>query len=194
MKYLLLMGASGSGKTTLAKKLEEQMPNKFKRIIQCTTRQIRNGETNNVDYKFIPKSDYKRIREYMTARVEKQFKPNYYGTLLNDLAKDNNIWNIIVVSIEGFVDFIKNGPIKADDEVVLMNIIINNNSDVSRPERSPITEQEENIKTIDGLKVNGELPCKNNKVHLIEIQHHELAKIRDDVDKLTKYICKKLTK
>ena len=54
-KLLLIMGKSGSGKTTLAETLEKIKPNKYKRVVQYTTRDMRENETDGVEYNFITK-------------------------------------------------------------------------------------------------------------------------------------------
>lgn len=57
-KTVVLVGRMCSGKTTLAKALEEKG---FKRIITYTTRPMRDGEVDGVDYHFIGSDEFKRL-------------------------------------------------------------------------------------------------------------------------------------
>ncbi|MBR4343666.1 MAG: guanylate kinase [Lachnospiraceae bacterium] len=51
-KIYCLMGKSSSGKDTIYKKLLERLPDRFKTIISYTTRPIRDGEKDGVEYFF----------------------------------------------------------------------------------------------------------------------------------------------
>lgn len=59
IKTVLLAGKSGSGKTTTAEKLVQQM--RFTKIITDTTRPMRPGEVNGVDYYFDTEDEFKRM-------------------------------------------------------------------------------------------------------------------------------------
>lgn len=56
------MGKSSSGKDTIFKKLKEQMP-EFQTIILYTTRPIREGEKNGVEYYFTDEQGLKAMEE-----------------------------------------------------------------------------------------------------------------------------------
>ena len=56
------MGKSASGKDTIYKKIKEQFP-EFKTIVIYTTRPIREGEKDGVEYFFVDDKEAKRLQE-----------------------------------------------------------------------------------------------------------------------------------
>ena len=62
-KIYYVMGKSSSGKDTIYKKLLERYP-MFHTIVPYTTRPIRKGEQNGVEYYFV---DEKRLNEMQEA-------------------------------------------------------------------------------------------------------------------------------
>ena len=52
-KVLCIIGSSGSGKTTIERLLEQTFPLHFKRLVSCTTRPMREGETQGVEHQFV---------------------------------------------------------------------------------------------------------------------------------------------
>ena len=75
----VLSAPSGTGKTTACRLLKQKLP-ELKFSVSHTTREIRNGETEGIDYHFIPQSDFeKKITrgEFLEwAKIHRQ----YYGT------------------------------------------------------------------------------------------------------------------
>ena len=60
MKTLVLCGKTATGKTTLAKALEKYFG--MRRMVTYTTRAPRPGETDGVDYNFITREEFDRLR------------------------------------------------------------------------------------------------------------------------------------
>ena len=56
------MGKSASGKDSIYKKLLEQTAGRFKTIVSYTTRPIRSGETEGVEYHFVSVPDFEDMR------------------------------------------------------------------------------------------------------------------------------------
>lgn len=71
-KIVVLLGASGSGKSTIEKEIESKG---FKRIISHTTRPIRDGEIDGINYHFVD------INEFELSSMEGRFITE---TLYND--------------------------------------------------------------------------------------------------------------
>lgn len=61
-KIFYIMGKSASGKDTIFKKVKEQMP-ELKTIVIYTTRPIREGETEGVEYHFVDDLKCKELEE-----------------------------------------------------------------------------------------------------------------------------------
>lgn len=97
MKNLIIISApSGSGKTTLCKALQFQNSS-IEFSISCTTRPIRDNETNRVDYNFISKDNFKSsIANNEFVEWEKIHGDYYYGTLKSTL-DDAIIHNKIIL-------------------------------------------------------------------------------------------------
>lgn len=79
-KIIVIVAPSGTGKSTLIKRLQLDVPN-LKWSVSCTTRPIRQGEVDGVDYFYISKESFEdKIKE--NAFVEwAKVHSNYYGTL-----------------------------------------------------------------------------------------------------------------
>ena len=92
MRTLVITGSTASGKTTLAKKLEKDYG--FERIITYTTREMRPGEEDGVDYHFIAEDDFLLramqgfFAEYTSLDTEDG--KVYYGSAKNDYICDGN--------------------------------------------------------------------------------------------------------
>lgn len=78
-KLIVVCAPSGTGKTTLLARLKQERP-QLNWSVSCTTRPIRTGEANGVDYHYIEKADFeKRIGE--GEFIEHALvHSNYYGT------------------------------------------------------------------------------------------------------------------
>ena len=60
-KIFCLMGKSSSGKDTIYKKLLEESTFSLHKIIPCTTRPIRKGETHGVEYFFYTENELQKL-------------------------------------------------------------------------------------------------------------------------------------
>ena len=58
---IVVSGFTGSGKGTVLQKLTEMAPEKYTRCITMTTRAMRPGEQDGIDYIFCSKEEFKRL-------------------------------------------------------------------------------------------------------------------------------------
>lgn len=97
-KILALMGPSGSGKDTVLKEVLKKNPKEFNKIINCTTRPMREGEVDGVDYFFIsPETFAEQVLNFDMIEAT-NFNDWFYGTSKSALVSD--IINIGVFSPE----------------------------------------------------------------------------------------------
>lgn len=98
---IILCGASASGKTVTA--LELQRKYGLKKAITTTTRDKRVGETDGVEYFFIPKEEFqKRLSEnkFVESSI---YNGNYYGCGIDQVSDDK----VVVLDPNGLHSFKK---------------------------------------------------------------------------------------
>lgn len=85
---IVLVGPSASGKTEAAKLLYSIYG--IKKVITHTTRLMRVGEKNDVDYHFVSKEEFLKLKENDAFIETTLYNGNYYGTSKNEVA-DNKV-------------------------------------------------------------------------------------------------------
>lgn len=97
----LIVGSSGSGKTTQANILRKR--DNFFRIITYTTRAPRKGEINEVDYFFVDRETFLKLKKENFFLEVTEYSNNYYGTPKLEIQKyinsDKNA--VLVVDLNG---------------------------------------------------------------------------------------------
>lgn len=87
-KLLIFVGESGSGKTTTINELVKRYPDKFKRVITCTSRSARFDEVDGVDYHFCPAEYFVNNPDLLP--VKKTASGDYYGRRKVDMHSDTH--------------------------------------------------------------------------------------------------------
>ncbi|MBV7391768.1 MULTISPECIES: guanylate kinase [Enterococcus] len=80
---IVLSGPSGVGKGTVRKAIFERDDNDFQYSVSMTTRQMRPGEVDGVDYHFRTKEEFEALIEAGEMLEYAEYVGNYYGTPLN---------------------------------------------------------------------------------------------------------------
>ena len=97
---IVLSGPSGVGKGTVRRALFEKRGNKLDYSVSMTTRPIRPGEKDGVDYYFVSKEEFeKRIKEGKFLEYA-SFIGNYYGTPLDKVEEKLAAGKEVVLEIE----------------------------------------------------------------------------------------------
>jgi guanylate kinase len=78
-RLFVISGPSGAGKGTVIRRLLEQMPG-LSLSISATTRPLRPGERNGVDYRFVSVPEFLGMRDRGEFLESAQVYGNYYGT------------------------------------------------------------------------------------------------------------------
>lgn len=76
---MVISGPSGSGKTTVVKALKAEPRVEFS--VSATTRKIRPGETDGVDYHFLARADFERKIAANEFLEWAEYNGRFYGTL-----------------------------------------------------------------------------------------------------------------
>ena len=78
-KFFVISGSSGVGKGTVIKAFLEKHPD-FRLSISCTTRKIREGEKDGVNYFFLSQEEFDTCIKNGEFLEWAEFSGNYYGT------------------------------------------------------------------------------------------------------------------
>lgn len=105
-KIYCLMGKSSSGKDTIYKKLLEKTGDRFKTIVSYTTRPIRDGETDGVEYHFVTVPEFEKLNDagkVIEHRCYHTIHGDWYYFTADDgqidLAKDDYL---LIMTPEGY--------------------------------------------------------------------------------------------
>ena len=95
----ILSAPSGTGKTTVCQLLKQKLPN-LKLSISHTTREPREGETEDKDYHFISQNNFeKKIQNGEFLEWAKVFN-NYYGTALESIGRHLNKGEDVLIELD----------------------------------------------------------------------------------------------
>ena len=83
---VILVGESGSGKSSIEKYLVENYG--FKKTISYTTRPMRDGEVDGIDYHFISVEQFNKLKEQDFFAEDAIYRGWYYGTAKEDCTND----------------------------------------------------------------------------------------------------------
>ena len=85
---LVILGESASGKSTLQQMFIENNP-QYKKIVTYTTRPMRDGEINGVNYHFITQEEFNKLLEQDFFIEHAQYNGWNYGTSKDDCNEKN---------------------------------------------------------------------------------------------------------
>lgn len=96
---LVLSGPSGAGKSTLLKKVIDDIGECYFSI-STTTRKIREGESNGIDYHFVSKEEFQKDIEDDMFLEHANVHGNYYGTSLKPVRKALRAGKLVIFDID----------------------------------------------------------------------------------------------
>jgi guanylate kinase len=101
---LAISGPSAVGKSSVANEILKIDPS-IDRIITCTTRKMRKGEKDGVDYHFMSVDEFLQHRNDGDFVESSEVYGNYYGVLLSTITEKmkKNVDSLLLVNWEGFL-------------------------------------------------------------------------------------------
>lgn len=123
---LIISGKTASGKDTVMLELLTRFPG-FKRVVTTTSRNLRTGEKQGVDYNFVSKQDFKQKAERGDFIEFVEYAGSLYGTEKAQILSNLNgglIWRIDPSRAGQIRDLIKSSfePVKAEE--ILRRILV----------------------------------------------------------------------
>lgn len=97
---VVLSGPSGVGKGTVRKSLFEREDHNLVYSISMTTRKPREGEVDGKDYFFVSREEFEKRIEDDKFLEYAEFVGNYYGTPVDEVNKQIELGNEVVLEIE----------------------------------------------------------------------------------------------
>lgn len=104
---IVLLGGSASGKSSIAKYITDHSD--YEKIVTCTTRPIREGEVDGVDYHFLSEDEFKQKKnnnEFLETAV-------YNGWFYGSLTKDYTDNKTTILTPSGLRNLKRKGAFKA---------------------------------------------------------------------------------
>ena len=97
---IVLSGPSGVGKGTVRKAIYDSEDNDFQYSISMTTRKMRDGETEGVDYYFRSREEFEELIATGEMLEYAEYVGNYYGTPLSYVQKTLDEGKDVFLEIE----------------------------------------------------------------------------------------------
>lgn len=98
---IILCGASASGKTEVAKYLQKEF--NIKKAVTNTTRNMRINEVDGVDYYFLTKEEFFKLRDTDLLVEYTEYNGNYYGCSKKEVRDDK----VVILEPSGVNSFLK---------------------------------------------------------------------------------------
>lgn len=179
-KLFVISGSSGVGKSTVIRGFLERHPD-FVFSVSCTTRPIREGEKDGVNYFYVSKDEFKKSVKNDEFLEWAEFSDNFYGT------KKEFVKNIFSQNKNLILDIDTQGALQVKQkmsEAVLIFVAPPSYQDLEYRLRSRNTESEEAIaKRLDFVK----LEIENSKHYDYIVTNDELHHAIAELERIIKY-------
>ncbi|WP_458699986.1 guanylate kinase [Sulfurospirillum sp. 1307] len=177
---LIISGPSGSGKSSLMSEMLSQIENVYFSI-STTTREIRDGEKDGVNYYYITKEEFEKDIEDGMFLEWAKVHDNYYGTSLKPILKSLYEGKLVVFDIdvqghkiarEKFGNLITSVFITTPNQEILKERLVKRGTDsqevIERRLNNAVFEMTR-IKEYDYLLINDEFETTLKKLKSIAI-------------------------
>lgn len=189
---VVFSGPSGVGKGTIRKKVFEKLKDKLYFSVSMTTRAIREGETNAVDYHFVSKERFMDELNNDNLLEYNEYVGNFYGT------PKNLVFEQINQGIDVLLEIDVNGARQVKEKVpncvmvfvlppsfeALKERLIGRNTDSPEVIEKRLKKAETEIglaKFYDYIVINDEIDAAADEiVSIIECEHLKVSRVLDD--------------
>ncbi|BFQ96863.1 guanylate kinase [Enterococcus cecorum] len=193
---IVLSGPSGVGKGTVRKAIFESSDNDFQYSISMTTRNMRPGEEEGVDYFFRTKEEFEALIEAGEMLEYAEYVGNYYGTPLSyveeTLAKGKDVF--LEIEVQGARQVKEKVPdgvfifLTPPDLEELRSRIVNRGTDHADviDQRMKVAKEEiEMMALYDYAVVNDEVPKAVKRIkEIIASEHFRVDRVIDKYRKM----------
>ena len=181
-KLVVVSGPSGAGKTSVMQRVFQTCPLPLVRSVSVTTRPPRNGETDGVDYHFVPDAEFqlRRQRGDFLECFEVFGHGYWYGTLWSEVTTGlaAGKWVILEIDVQGAQAVLKRFP-----DAVTIFLRPRSREELELRLRGRGTETEEALE-----RRLAEAECE-----LAVADRYQHVVINDDIDRAVADICGILT-
>lgn len=189
---IVFSGPSGVGKGTVRKKVFEKLGDKLYYSISKTSRNIRDGEKDGVDYWFVTKEQFKKELEIDNFLEYNEYVGNFYGTPKDKVFEKINEGKDVVLEIEvnGALEVMKKEPnclsifVAPPNLDELRNRLVGRNTDSPEVIEKRLKQAEKEIalaEKYDYIVVNEKVEEVSNEIiSIIESEHLKVNRALDD--------------
>ncbi len=181
-KLVVVSGPSGAGKTSVMQRVFQTCPLPLVRSVSVTTRPPRNGETDGVDYHFVPDAEFqlRRQRGDFLECFEVFGHGYWYGTLWSEVTTGlaAGKWVVLEIDVQGAQAVVKRFP-----DAVTIFLRPRSREELELRLRGRGTETEEALE-----RRLAEAECE-----LAVADRYQHVVINDDIDRAVADICGILT-
>ena len=186
---IVLSGPSGVGKGTVRKAIFESEDNDFQYSISMTTRKMREGEVEGVDYFFRTREEFEELIKNGQMLEYAEYVGNYYGTPLTYVNEtlDKGIDVFLEIEVQGALQVKKKVPdgvfifLTPPDLDELKDRLVGRGTDSEEVIRQRIERAKEEIalmREYDYAVVNDEVPLAAERVkRIIEAEHFRVDRV-----------------
>lgn len=166
---VVLSGPSGVGKGTVRQEIFNRKDNTLTYSISATTRDMREGEKDGVDYFFKSKEEFEKMIKAGEMLEYAEYVGNYYGTPIDYVEKTLNEGKDVLLEIE------VNGAIQVRSRMPEGIFIFLTPPDLEELERRLVGRGTDDTPVI-------EQRIKKAKEELALMKHYDYAVVNDDID------------
>ena len=193
---IVLSGPSGVGKGTVRKAIFEDPDTGFKYSISMTTRKMREGEVDGVDYFFKTKEEFESLIEQDKFIEHAQYVGNYYGTPVDYVVEtmDKGYDVFLEIEVEGAKQVRERFPealfifLAPPNLAQLEERLIGRGTDSMEVIRHRIEEAKRELTLMnlyDYVVVNDDVQLAKRRVQcIVEASHMKRARVESKLRKL----------